>query len=128
MPLTGGRRLQPFYENKRNITGQSDWLGNLILSYSNLASGVEGSLTYNYTDDRIVLVGERNNPNIIEDARGKLDFLAKYLFQAWGSDMEVELKVTNILNEEVKWTQGGNLYEEYDQGISYELGFKMTLY
>ncbi len=128
VPLTGGRRLQPFFENERQITGQSDWLGNLILSYSNLASGIEGSLTYNYTDDRIVLVGERNNPNIVEDSRGKLDFLAKYLFQAWGSDMEVELKVTNILDEEVTWTQGSNLYEEYEQGISYQVSFKMTLY
>jgi TonB-dependent receptor len=128
VPLTGGRQLAPLYANKRPITGQSDWLGNLILSYSDYESGFEGSLTYNYTDDRIVLVGERNNPDIIEESRGKLDFLLKYLFEAWGSDMEVQLKVTNILDEPVKWTQGGNLYEKYRDGVSYELGFTMTLY
>ena len=36
--------------------------------------------------------------------------------------------MTNILDEEVTWTQGSNLYEEYEQGISYQVSFKMTLY
>jgi len=126
VPLTGDDSLAQLFQNVRPITGQSDWLGNIILSYTNFVRGFEGSLAYNYTDERVVLVGERNNPNIIEDSRGKLDFLAKYFFTAWDSDMEVKLEVTNILDEPVTWTQGENLYEEYDLGISYSLGFSAT--
>jgi len=126
VPLTGDDQLAQLFQNVRPITGQSDWLGNVILSYTNFVRGFEGSLAYNYTDDRVVLVGERNNPDIIEDSRGKLDFLLKYFFTAWDSDMEVKLEVTNILDEPVTWTQGENLYEEYDLGISYSLGFSAT--
>jgi TonB-dependent receptor len=126
VPLTGGRRLQPLFANERPITGQSDWLGNLMLTYTNFESGLEGSLSYNYTDDRVVLVGERNNPDIVEKGRGKLDLLLKYYFEAYESQMEIELKVENLLDEPVEWRQGPNLYEEYDIGISYSLAFKMS--
>ena len=37
------------------------------------------------------------------------------------------MKVTNILDEEVRWIQGGNLYESYDEGVGYSLGLKVTL-
>ena len=43
VPLTGGRGLDAVNANKRELTGQSDVLGNLILSYSNYELGLEGS-------------------------------------------------------------------------------------
>jgi TonB-dependent receptor len=127
VPLTGGRQIARLYENKRELTGQSDVLGNLILSYSNYDLGIEGSLAYNYTGERVVLVGAENAPDIIEEDRGKLDLLLKYNFIMWATDFEIELKVQNILDEEVRWTQGGLLYEQYDPGITYSLGVMMSL-
>lgn len=126
VPLTGGRQLKPLFSNQRPITGQSDWLGNLMLSYVNYEWGLEGSLAYNYTDDRIVLVGERNNPDIVEEGRGKLDLLVKYTFEVPNSEIELAAKVTNIFNEPIKWTQGGNLYENYKEGVSYEFAFTVN--
>lgn len=128
VPLTGGRQLARLYSNERRITGQSDVLGNLILTYSDYDLGLEGSLAYNYTGDRIALVGADNAPDILEEDRGQLDLLVKYFFDAYDTEMEVELKVRNLLDEDVRLTQGGQLYERYDPGMSYSVSFKVALY
>ena len=126
VPLTGGRQISRLFENERDLTGQSDILGNLILSYSNYELGIEGSLAYNYTGERIAVVGGLNDPDIVEEARGKLDLLLKYAFRMWDSEMELEFKAQNLLDEEVEWTQGGQLYERYGLGVSYSIGLKVS--
>ncbi len=126
VPVTGSRQIARLYENEREISGQSDTLGNLILAYTNYDAGIDASLAYNYTGERIVLVGAENAPNIVEAARGQLDFLARYGFHLHDTRLELELKVKNILNEEVEWTQGGLPYESYDPGITYSLSLEAT--
>jgi TonB-dependent receptor len=125
VPLTGGRQIARLFENERELSGQSDILGNIQLSYVNYDAGIEASLAYNYTGDRIALVGSDNAPDIIEDARGKLDLLFKYSMVMWDADVELEFKVQNILDEEVLWTQGGQIYEEYEIGVGYSLGLRV---
>ena len=127
VPLTGGRQIARLFENERELTGQSDLLGNLILSYTSYELGLEGSLAYNYTGERVVLVGAENAPDIIEESRGKLDLLIKYMFRMWDTEFELEFKVQNITDEEVEWTQGGLPYELYDPGVGYSLGIKVNL-
>jgi len=126
VPVTGSRRIARLFENERALSGQSDVLGNLMLTYVDLARGIEGSLAYNHTGERIVLVGAENAPNIVEGARGKLDFLARYLFDVFGFDAEVEFKASNLLDDDVEWRQGGLLYERYHVGISYGLSLKVN--
>lgn len=125
VPLTGGRKLSQLFQNERDMTGQSDWLGNLILSYDNYNMGLKGSLAYNFTGERIVLVGDRNAPDIVEDDRGQLDATLKYDFNAYDQDLQVELKVRNVLDENVKWTQGGMIYEDYKPGIDWSIGLSI---
>ena len=127
VPVTGSRQIARLYENEREISGQSDMLGNLILTYANYNAGIDGSLAYNYTGERIILVGAENAPNIIEEARGQLDFLARHTFLLFDTHLELELKVKNILNEEVEWTQGGLPYESYDPGTTYSLSLKASI-
>ena len=123
VPVTGSRQIARLFENERNLTGQSDVLGNLILSYADLGRGLEGSLAYNYTGERIVLVGAESAPNIVEEARGQLNLLVRYGFDLFGYDVEVEFKAKNLLDD-VEWTQGGLLYERYNLGVGYSLGIK----
>ena len=127
VPVTGNRQIAQLFRNKRPLTGQSEVLGNVMLSYTNDAAGVEGSLAYNYTGERVVLVGAENAPDILEEDRGKLDLLLRYTFEMFGTGLEAELKVKNLLNESVEWTQGGQLYERYDDGVTFSLGIKATL-
>lgn len=124
VPLTGGRQIARLYSNERPITGQSDWLGNLLLSYQDDNAGILATLAYNYTGERVVLVGAESSPDIIEEARGRVDVLLRYTAQAINTNIEVELKAANLFDSEVEWTQGGLLYEQYDPGITYSFGIR----
>ncbi len=128
VPVTGNRRIAQLFSNKRQLTGQSDVLGNFMLSYTDFNTGIRGSLAYNYTGERIVLVGADNAPDLVEDARGKLDFLVEWNFMFWNTDMTVEFKAKNLTNEEVLWTQDRQIYESYEPGISYSASFKAILF
>ena len=108
------------------MTGQSDWLGNLQLSYQDEDAGVTGSLLYNYTDERNILVGDNNAPEIIEEGRGVVDVLYKYEFPWNKYDFQVEAKASNIFDTKVEWTQGGQVYENWQPGINYSIGLRAT--
>ena len=127
VPVTGARQIARLYENERRLSGQSDVLGNLVLRYRDLGGGIEGSLAYNYTGKRIVLVGAENAPNIVEAGRGRLDLLVRYFFNLFGRELEAEFKARNLLDDDVEWQQGGLLYERYNRGISYSLGVKLAV-
>jgi len=126
VPLTGGRQIAPLFSNKRKMTGQSDWLGNLLISYVDYDLGVTGSILYNYTDERIILVGDNNAPDIIEEGRGVVDMLFKYEFPWKKYDFEVEAKAGNIFDTKVEWTQGGLSYENWQPGVNYSIGLRAT--
>jgi TonB-dependent receptor len=124
VPLTGGRQIAPLFSNERQMTGQSDLLGNLLFSYQDYDNGITASLAYNFTGERIVLVGDNNAPDIVEEDRGRVDLLFKYMLPWGNNEIELEAKAANITDEEVKWTQGGQLYERWDPGITWSLGIQ----
>ncbi len=126
VPLTGGRNVAQFNANTRPITGQSDWLGNVMLMYRDYSGKITATLAYNYTGERTVLVGSRNAPDVIEQGRGRLDALFRYGLNAFDQEMQIEFKAGNLLDAEVEWLQGGNLYERYKPGISYSVGLRAT--
>ena len=126
VPLTGGRQIAPLFSNKRKMTGQSDWLGNLLVSYVDYDLGVTGSVLYNYTDERIILVGDNNAPDIIEEGRGVVDLLFKYEIPWKIYDFEFEAKAGNIFDTKVEWTQGGLSYENWRPGVNYSIGLRAT--
>ncbi|MCB0246424.1 MAG: TonB-dependent receptor [Anaerolineae bacterium] len=126
VPLTGGRQIASLYSNERKMTGQSDWLGNVQLSYVDYDLGITGSLLYNYTDERIILVGDNNAPDIIEEGRGVVDLLFKYEFAWRQSNLEIEAKAGNIFDTKIEWTQGDRPYENWQPGINYQLGLRVS--
>jgi TonB-dependent receptor len=126
VPLTGGRQIAPLFSNERKMTGQSDWLGNLLLSYVDYDLGVTSSILYNYTDERIVLVGDNNAPDIIEEGRGVVDLLFKYEFEWKNTDLGFEAKAGNVFDTKIEWTQGGLSYENWQPGINYSIGLRAT--
>ena len=126
VPLTGGRKIAPLYSNERKMTGQSDWLGNLLLSYADYELGITASVLYNYTDERIVLLGDNNAPDIIEEGRGQVDLLFRYEFPWKRSSLELEAKVGNLSDTKVEWTQGGKTYENWQPGVNYSIGLRAT--
>jgi len=126
VPLTGGRQIAPLFANKRQMTGQSDLLGNVLLSFQDYDTGLVGSIAYNFTGERIVLVGDNNSPDIVEEDRHRVDLLLKYAFEWQNAQLEVEAKAANVLNAEVEWTQGGQLYERWEPGVTWSIGLKAS--
>ncbi len=124
VPLTGGRQISPLFANERQMTGQSDYLANMMFIYEDLDLGITASVLYNYTGDRIRLVGELNDPDIIEEERHRVDLLFKYDFFWDDTELQLEAKAANVLSEEFKWTQGGRLWQSWDPGITYSVGLR----
>ena len=128
MPVTGSRRIARLYENERDITGQSDILGNLILTYTNFERGVDGSLGLQL--HRLIASSwwaPKTHPTSSRSPAVSWTSCFATASRAFGRDLEAELKIKNLLDEQVDWTQGDLLYERYDPGISYSLGVRVTI-
>jgi hypothetical protein len=39
-------------------------------------------------------------------------------------DFELEFKAANVFDEPIEWTQGGQIYEKYDLGVTYSFGIR----
>ncbi|MDC1287478.1 TonB-dependent receptor [Gammaproteobacteria bacterium] len=127
VPITGGGNIAQLNSNTRPLTGQSDYLGNILLSYDDPDRGIVASLAYNYTGARIALVGALNDPDVIQEARGRVDVLFRYTLgdvDLVKNGIEIELKAANIFDEPIEWTQGGQVFERYDLGVTYSVGVR----
>lgn len=127
VPITGGRNIAQLNANERPLTGQSDILGNILLSYDDPDRGIVASFAYNYTGERIALVGSLNDPDVIQEARGRVDLLFRYTLgdvNLIKNGIEIELKAANIFDEPIEWTQGGQVFERYDLGVTYSIGVR----
>jgi TonB-dependent receptor len=124
VPITGGRQIGRLFQNERPLTGQSDLLGNFLLSYDDEERGVTASFAYNYTGERIALVGAINAPDVIQEARGRVDLLFRWTPKGFDQMFDVEFKAFNVFDEPIEWTQGGQVYEDYELGVSYSVGIR----
>jgi TonB-dependent receptor len=129
VPITGGRNIAQLNANQRPLTGQSDYLGNILLSYDDPARGIVASFAYNYTGERIALVGSLNDPDVIQEALGRVDLLFRWTlddFDMIGNSLEIEFKAQNLFDEPIEWTQGGQIYEKYKLGVLYSAGVRLN--
>ena len=125
-PITGGRQIGRLFANERPLAGQADWLGNILLSYEDEYRGITASVAYNYTGEYIALVGAINAPDVIQEARGRLDLLFRWESSFKDQDFELEFKAANVFDEPIEWTQGGQIYEKYDLGVTYNFGIRAS--
>lgn len=129
VPITGGRNIRQLNANERPLTGQSDLLGNVLLAYDDPARGIVASLAYNYQGEFIALVGALNDPDIIQQARGRVDALLRWTledFDMIGNSLEFEFKAQNIFDEPIELTQGGQVFEKYELGVTYSAGVRLN--
>lgn len=87
----------------RELQGQSPWVANLGLGYSDPVRGTEVLLAFNMFGERIVEAGINLAPDAKEQPRAMLDFnLRKVFFDDW----TLGLKLRNILDSEFEIKQG----------------------
>jgi TonB-dependent receptor len=127
----------------RPLQGQSPYLVNLSVLYSDSKSGLGVSALYNRIGQRIAIVGNNTTPNTWENGRDVIDLqLSKSLLK---NRAEVKLTVADILNQPTTFywnTDGKNTYtggsskvgdgndqifQQFRMGTTFTLGFNYRL-
>jgi outer membrane receptor protein involved in Fe transport len=87
----------------RPLQGQSPWVLNLQFGYYNPDSPNEWTLLYNEFGERISQAGVLGQPDVYEQPFPQLDFVYK---RSFADDWRFTLKLKNLLDSEVEFTQG----------------------
>lgn len=90
---------------QRPLQGQSKYVGNASISYQHPEGRTEATLLFNVFGERISRVGVNGLPDVYEQPFNQLDFtLAHQLpWDGW----RMRLRLRNLLDPEVRFTQGG---------------------
>ncbi|MEM6708397.1 MAG: TonB-dependent receptor [Pseudomonadota bacterium] len=104
----------------RALQGQPEHTANFVLGYDNLSAGHQLTLLFNYTGESIADVGVLGTPNITLQPRGELNIVYQYKLSEAAA---IKLQAQNILDAEVEYQQGSSLFQLYEKGVGFQLGF-----
>jgi len=107
----------------RPLQGQSPWVFNVQLGYYNPESPSEWTLLYNEFGERITQAGVLGQPDIYEQPFPQLDFIYK---RRIGDNWRLSLKLKNLLDPDVKFTQGGEITRAYSRGRDFSLDLEWS--
>jgi len=117
------RALDPNADGSRQLQGQSPFVINADLSYSNPETGTNLSAFYNVFGKRMTEVSVGGTPNVFEFSRNQVDLVFD---QRIVSDIKAKISVKNLLKEDFErgHTFKGNdfLVEKFELGRSFSVG------
>lgn len=114
-------------KNSRPFPGQSPFLVNMNLSYSNLALGLNSTIDFNKFGDRMT---ETNidTPDIYESSEGMLNF---NISKSFLKNFTLGFKVKNILDSEFKksvtYNNNDFIYQQYELGRTYTVSLSYRI-
>lgn len=97
----------------RPMQGQSPYVANLQIGHQAGDGSREATLLYNVSGRRIAAVGVAGQPDIYEEAFRQLDFQYR---RNLGDDWSFKLRLRNLLDPAVRYTQGPETTREYRKG------------
>ena len=109
------------------LQGQSDNILNFQIGFNDFIANSQGTLIFNYVDDRVRARGIDVLPDIIEEVPTTLDFVYSRNFDVddLENPLKLSLEIRNILDESYEATVADNIfYDQYDLGRSFSLGLK----
>jgi len=110
---------------KRAMQGQSPYVANFTLGYDDSDTGDSALFLFNQIGKRIVSLGTDKNDDVYEQPFAKLDFVTKWKLNEREEDdlfeYSIRFKAENILDSEVKFTQGNNTTTATKPGRYYSL-------
>lgn len=104
---------------ERPLQGQSPYLLNLQLDYEAKGSKTKWSLLYNEMGRRITGVGADKRPDEYQEKISSFDLVASYKMN---KNWSLKVKTKNLLDPEVKKTQGNKVTKNYKKGQSLKVG------
>lgn len=112
-----GRTLRP-------MQGQSPYVINLILSYSNIPMGISSSISYNRFGKRIYETANFAGNDIYEFPRNLLDFnLSKKILD----NVELKLTIKDLLGEKIEFYENEELVRSFTANTKFSLGVSYQL-
>ena len=124
----GERQLSVVTSTNRALAGQSQNVFNGTFEYANPRFGNSIRLLYNMVGRRITDVGALGLPDIYQEPQHVFDIVYKHRLGGEEGPMELSFSADNLLNDEKKFTQGGELYRLYRNGRSYSAGLSIRFY
>ena len=119
--LRSGRDNQGRLTNaSRALQGQAEYVFNFQLGYDNPDRGIQATLLYNVTGDRIAFVGIEGAPDIIEVPFDQLDFVYSQRF--FDDQLKLSVKLKNMLDDDVQLFQGDEIFRSYRPGREVSMG------
>ncbi|MFQ3598386.1 MAG: TonB-dependent receptor [Chloroherpetonaceae bacterium] len=113
-----------FTSQQRALQGQSPFIVNVKLDYTNQEAGLSAILLYNIVGRRIDAVGGDDLPDTYEESRNQLDFsVTKSLY----SRLSAKFSIRNILNDRFLYTAGDFTVERYKIGQTFSLALSYSL-
>lgn len=109
--------------DKRPLQGQSPWIVNFTLGYSNIGTETDIALLLNVFGERIVEAGFNGLPDAEEQPAPTLDFNLK---QTLRSSWKLGFKLRNLLDPNIEVTQGSEIQRRYKLGTSYSLSVEYS--
>ncbi|MGQ0618364.1 MAG: TonB-dependent receptor domain-containing protein [Panacagrimonas sp.] len=111
--------VPPVNVSERDLQGQSPWIANVTLGFSNPDSETDFALLFNMFGERIVRAGLLDGcaglPDAVEQPAPQLDLnLRQHLFDRW----KIGFKVRNLLDPDVEVVQGPFTTRSYKTGRS----------
>jgi hypothetical protein len=98
---------------ERPLQGQSPYVVNLQLGYSDPENESQWTLLFNRFGKRIAQVGIAGAPDIYEQSANQLDFQYEH---ALGSNWRWKLRLRNLLDPEIEYLQGGETTRSFKRG------------
>lgn len=105
--------------NKPALQGQPEYTMNLIFGYDNLDNDQQITLLINQNGDTIVDRGRSLLPDIVLEPRLDVQLNYQWFFT---EDWQLNIRAKNLLNDEVRFTQGGFVFQEFERGIEFQAG------
>ncbi len=108
----------------RPLQGQSPYLINNSLEYSNRKWGLDSAISYNVAGRRISEVGAFGSPDIYEEPFEQLDFT---LVKKLNKKVSIGFRAQNLLNPDAERTQGGFSVRSFQRGRSYSISLSGSI-
>lgn len=110
--------------NDRPLQGQSPFVVNVALGYDGERSGTQVNLLYNVFGARIAEVGADGAPDVYEQPVHQLDLSLR---QELGRGFALTFDAQNLVDPEVRFTQGGETVSTHRRGRTFTVGARFGI-
>ncbi len=122
--LEAARANVPEYPAEREMFGQSPYLVNAFISYSNENIGLSSNLSYNVAGEKIIILNKTGVPNIYEMPYSLMNF---NISKTFAENITIKFSAKNLLNSVHEQLYKSDKIEEVFRRYSYGRDFSLSL-